>query len=207
VSLSDEELIERIVRRGDSESFRTLVERYQAYIFTFMYRSIGDRGAAEDLAQETFVAVYRTLASFRGESKFSTWLYRIAANVLHDELRRRKRRRFPLIWKIGERREEQAIEETAAEQDDEPEQSFLRMEERETVAKLFAKLPEKYRTILTLYYFNRLTAPDIATVVGLNVKTVETRLSRGRQRLKQLWTEEEHRDEQAQPVRCESPAG
>ncbi|WP_199624745.1 RNA polymerase sigma factor [Paenibacillus alkalitolerans] len=191
--VSDEQLVERIVRGEDTGLFRDLVERYQSYVFTFMYRSIGDRGAAEDLAQETFIALYRSLGSFRGDAKFSTWLYRVAANVLHDELRRRKRRRFPLLWGMKGRSEMPAEE--AAERDEGPETSVIRSEERETLASLFVRLPEKYRAILTLYYFNRLTAADIAAVTGLPVKTVETRLARGRQRLKQLWTEEEQRYE------------
>lgn len=192
MSATDEQLIESIARGGDSGLFRVLVERYQSYVFTFMYRSIGDRGAAEDLAQETFIAVYRSIGAFRGEAKFSTWMYRIAANVLQDELRRRKRRKFPLLW--ARRASEQEIEEAAG-PDDGPEPSFLRSEERETVGKLFTLLPEKYRTILTFYYFNRLSTSEISAVLGLPVKTVETRLARGRQRLKQLWTEEENRHE------------
>lgn len=189
---ADEQLVESIVQGGDPGLFRVLVERYQAYIFTLMYRSIGDRGAAEDLTQETFMAVYRSIASFRGDAKFSTWLYRIAANVLHDELRKRKRRRIVYFWqKDGA----DGKKEPPAGPEDEPEQSFLRSEQLETIGRLLIQLPEKYRAILTLYYFNRINTAEIAVICSVPVKTVETRLARGRQRLKQLWTEEENRYE------------
>ncbi|WP_274365464.1 RNA polymerase sigma factor [Paenibacillus thermotolerans] len=190
---TDEQLVESIVQDGDSGLFRVLVERYQAYIFTLMYRSVGDRGTAEDLAQETFISVYRSIGSFRADAKFSTWLYRIAANVLHDELRRRKRRRLAYFWAKDSGDGERA--EPPASPEDEPEQSFLRTEQTETIGRLFVLLPEKYRVILTMYYFNRINTAEIAAILSVPVKTVETRLARGRQRLKQLWTEEDNRDE------------
>lgn len=94
--LTDEEWVEQI-RQGHAEAYRYLVERHKNYVYTLIYRMVGHRETAEDLSQEVFLKAYRSLAQYRGEAKFTTWLYRLTTNLVTDYLRERKRRPME-VW-------------------------------------------------------------------------------------------------------------
>lgn len=179
-SLSDNELVEAI-RRGDREAYRILIERHKSYVFTLVLRMVDHRETAEDLAQETFIKVFRSLEHFRGDAKFTTWLYRLTVNLVKD-YRRAQARRPVENWLdrmkdwIGSRSEQ-------------PEEQAVLREERRSVQDLVAELPEKYRIIITLYHFRQLSYQEIAEIMQIPVKTVETRLYRGKAMLKEKWLE------------------
>lgn len=179
--LTDDDLVDR-VRQGSQEAYRILVDRHKAYVFTLIYRKVGQRETAEDLAQEVFIKLYRSLDRFRGESAFATWLYRLTVNAVTDYLRTKRRRPLEAVidqvkgWFAADRRQE-------------PEQRFLAEEERDTMAKLLLKLPAKYRDVIDLYHYKQMTYQEIALLLQLPVKTVETRLYRGKAMLKELWLE------------------
>ncbi|TDF94182.1 RNA polymerase sigma factor [Paenibacillus piri] len=178
--LTDEQLVDQI-RQGDKEAYRVLVERHSQYIYTLVYRMIEHRETAEDLTQDIFIKLYRSLGQFRGDAKFTTWLYRLTVNLVTDYRRSQRRKPYEAVldkvkgW-FGNRQEE-------------PEAMALQKEEQETVQRILAGLPDKYRLILYLYHFKQLSYQEIAEVTQLPLKTIETRLYRGKALLKQKWQE------------------
>ncbi|MCR8635865.1 MULTISPECIES: RNA polymerase sigma factor [Paenibacillus] len=178
--LTDEQLVDQI-RQGDEEAYRFLIERHSQYIYTLVYRMVEHRETAEDLTQDIFIKLYRSLGQFRGDAKFTTWLYRLTVNLVTDFRRSQRRKPYEAIldkvkgW-MGKRQEE-------------PEAMALQKEEQETVQRLLAELPDKYRLILYLYHFKQLSYHEIAEATQLPLKTIETRLYRGKALLKQKWQE------------------
>ncbi|MFE5323377.1 RNA polymerase sigma factor [Paenibacillus sp. NPDC056579] len=178
--LTDEQLVDRI-RQGDEEAYRFLIERHKNYIYTLVYRMVEHRETAEDLTQEIFIKLYRSLVHFRGDAKFTTWVYRLTVNLVTDYRRAQHRKPYEAIldkvkgW-FGSRQEE-------------PEAVALQKEEQQTVQKLLSELPDKYRLILYLYHYKQLSYQEIADVTQLPLKTIETRLYRGKALLKQKWQE------------------
>lgn len=173
---SDVELIER-VRKGETRCFADLVSRYQDPVFGMALRFVrGDRDA-EDIAQEAFLRAYRGLEGFKGDAKFSTWLYRITWNLCADWLRRNRRPgRSPV-----------AIEEAAELADGrvDLEQGLLADEEKRKVREALDGLDDRYRGVLILLYYQKMSYDQIAAVLGVPMKTVETRVYRARKLLRQ----------------------
>ena len=173
---SDGELVER-VRKGETRCFADLVHRYQDPVYGMALRFVrGDRDA-EDIAQEAFLRAYRGLEGFKGDSKFSTWLYRITWNLCADWLRRNRRPgRSPV-----------AIDEAAELADGrvDLEQGLLADEEKRKVREALDGLDDRYREVLILLYYQKMSYDQIAAVLDVPMKTVETRLYRARKLLKE----------------------
>ena len=174
--MTDEQIIGR-VRGGETRVFGELVQRYQDPVFGMALRLLGGRGDAEDVAQEVFLRVYRGLDSFKGEAKFSTWLYRITYNLCADWLRRNSRadRRAAMI--------EEAVE--VADGRVNLEEGILESETRDKVRRALNGLDERYRNVVVLLYYQKMSYEQIAAVLELPMKTVETRLYRARKLLRE----------------------
>ena len=180
MTLTDDMLIEKS-KQGDLEAFDLLVYRYEGKIYNMAYRFMGNHADAGDLAQETFIRLYKSLPTFRGESGFLTWLYRICANACRDELRRQKRR--PNIsWE-----EISCGAETANRSNNEPlpEEILERQELKATIQSCLDSLSEEHRLILVLREIQELSYDEIARVLDCTMGTVKSRLSRARLALKE----------------------
>ena len=178
---TDEQLIDQI-RQGNQEAYRILVDRHKNYIYTLLFRELGHRETAEDLAQEVFIKLYRYLPHFRGESKFTTWMYRLAINTLTDYRRSQQRKPLTsLIDSIKSRFRSPAEEE--------PEERLVLKEEQLEVQKVLSKMKDNYRIILELYHMRQLSYQEIADILEIPIRTVETRLYRAKQQFERLWTE------------------
>jgi RNA polymerase sigma-70 factor (ECF subfamily) len=170
--VDDTELVQR-AQRGDEFAFEQLVRRHQRYVFNVAYRVLNDYAEAEDITQEAFVRAWRGLPGFRGQARFTMWIYRIVHNLCLNRLpglRRELLRTEPL---------EEALAAPA------PSQAEL-VEVRERVAFLHAQLdqlPEKYRLVLTLRYLQHLSYDEIAAALDLPVGTVKTHIHRARRLL------------------------
>jgi RNA polymerase sigma-70 factor, ECF subfamily len=173
---SDGELIER-VRKGETRCFADLVSRYQDPVFGMAQRFVRGERDAEDIAQEAFLRAYRGLEGFKGDAKFSTWLYRITWNLCADWLRRNRT--------TGRRT--LAIDDAADLADGrvDLEQGVLVEEEKRKVREALDGLDDKYRGVLILLYYQKLSYDQIAAVLDVPMKTVETRLYRARKLLKE----------------------
>ncbi len=171
---SDEELVTRSIG-GDPESFNQLVLRWERPIYALAYRVIGREEDARDVCQETFLRAFRALNGFRGQAKFSSWLYRIALNLCRDWVRRE--RRTPLVQAPDEldALELAAVHEPAPSVED----LVARRELTRVVEQAMARLPEEQRTAIILKEYHELTFQEIADLVGCPLSTVKTRLYQG----------------------------
>jgi len=181
LALDDLELVARS-KAGDLKSFEELIVRYEKKVFTFAYRFMGNYADAGDLAQETFIRVYQSLASFRGEGSFAAWLYRICANVCRDELRRRSRRKNVSLDEIVSR---PAGGECAVGVFRSPEEAVMEGELQRTVQSCLNDLPDEYRLVLVMREFYGLSYHEIAAALDISPGTVKSRLNRGRRALRE----------------------
>jgi RNA polymerase sigma-70 factor (ECF subfamily) len=171
---TDEELVAKSIR-GDADSFNELILRWERPIYALAYRTIGREEDARDVCQETFLRAFRALPGFRGQAKFSSWLYRIALNLCRDWIRRE--RRTPVVQPP----EDVDLLELAAAS--EPSESIEDLVARQDLSRLveraMALLPEEQRTAIVLKEFHGLTFQEIAELVGCPLSTVKTRLYQG----------------------------
>lgn len=178
--LSDEELV-RSFLDGDQAAFEELVDRYQPTIMNLAYRLLGNRADAADVCQEVFLILLRKLHSFRGEAKFSTWLYRVAMNACHDHARRSRHHLSLADSPDDEMPEmEQRLPDEGAES---PESSMEREEIRRRVQEAIVRLPFKFRQVIYLHDISGYDYKEVAEILGINLGTVKSRLNRARNRL------------------------
>ncbi len=174
LTITDEELVARSMD-GDVDSFNQLIRRWERPIYALAYRTLGREDDARDVCQETFLRAYRAINGFKGQAKFSSWLYRIALNLCRDWMRRQ--RRTPVV----QMPEDVDISELAAAHG--PSESIEtlvgRREIGRAVAAAMAKLPEEQRTAILLKEYHGLTFQEIAEMQGCPLSTVKTRLYQG----------------------------
>lgn len=179
--LSDHSLLEA-TREGHEAAFAELVRRYRNQITNYVYRMVSDYETAVDIAQETFLRVYRAADRYHTSYAFSTYIYRIATNLAISELRRRKRRRLISLTYFFHSHEGQSQNLELDPSDNCPLQdtTLVEDERRNAVARAIATLPEKYRAPLILRDVEGLCYDDIAKILKLSVGTVKSRINRGR---------------------------
>ena len=179
--LADGELVQTAVA-GREASFEELVRRYQRPIAAYVYRMVGDYDSALDLTQEVFIKVYNSLARYRSEFKFSTWIYKIAHNAAIDHLRRHAVREQALTGSVDGERREVAIESRRPT----PEQESERRERRLEIESVVQLLQASYRELIVLRHSHDLSYDEIAEVTGLPLGTVKNRLFRAREAMRDL---------------------
>ena len=180
-TLADGELVLTAVS-GREAAFEELVRRYQRPIASYVYRMVGDYDAALDLTQEVFIKVYNSLARYRSEFKFSTWIYKIAHNTAIDHLRRHTVRDQIMTSGGDGTRSEIAIESRRLT----PEQESEREERRSEIESVVQSLPAAYRDLIVLRHSHDLSYDEIAEVTGLPLGTVKNRLFRAREAMRDL---------------------
>jgi RNA polymerase sigma-70 factor (ECF subfamily) len=171
---SDEELVARS-RGGDADSFNELILRWERPIYALAYRVIGREEDARDVCQETFLRAFRALPGFKGQAKFSSWLYRIALNLCRDWMRRQ--RRAPVVQMP------EGVDPIELASERGPVESIETLVERrelsEVVAEAMALLSEEQRTAIILKEYHGMTFQEIADLQGCPLSTVKTRLYQG----------------------------
>jgi RNA polymerase sigma-70 factor (ECF subfamily) len=190
MTLTDEELVAR-AKTGDLESFNQLVSRWERPIYALAYRTLGREEDARDVVQEAFLRAYRGLKGFKGEAKFSSWLYRITLNLCRDWSRRE--RRAPIV-QVPEGTDPVELADERVQTSESVEELVARREMSEAVAKAMAELPEEQRTAILLKEYHGLTFQEIAGMLDCPLSTVKTRLYQGlsvlRRRLERRQAEE-----------------
>ena len=174
--IEEKDLIRR-AGQGDSDAFRQLVETYQAPVYRLALRMCGgDAALAEDAAQEAFLAAWRGLPRFRGDSRFSTWLYRLTTNAAIDWLRREKRHRGM----------DDVTELELPDDGPGPQDQAEQAETQQTVRRALGQLSEEHRQVLLLRYMQELDYAEIAAALEISEGTVKSRISRAKMRLREL---------------------
>ncbi len=176
------ELVERS-KGGDLSAFEELVVMYQKQIYNLGYRMMGSEEDACDIAQEAFLKAFKSIRKFNSKSSFGTWVYRIAVNVCIDELRKRKKvKLYPVAHNDNpEDRGYKLITDTG----DLPEEQMERREVRRQVQQAIGRLGEEHRIIIILRDIKGKSYQEIADILGLNIGTVKSRISRARISLKE----------------------
>ena len=172
------------VAKGDLSAFREIVERHQNPLLNYIYRYTGDRAAAEDIAQEVFLRVFKTAKRYRPLSSFKTWLFRIATNLCLNELRDNKIYRSTLdIFELNE-----AGFVALAEKRPSPIRELENRELSSTLKKALKSLPEKQRVALLLHKYSGFSYFDISQIMNCSISAVESLIHRARQSLRKQLT-------------------
>jgi len=173
------------VKRGDRAAFAALVEKYKQPLFNFVFRTLRDEAETEDVAQNTFLQVWKSRARYERTAKFSTWLFTIARNLCLNEIRRRSR--HPA----------ESLEETHAEHEDQPQRQYedkkiflptetaLHGELARKIEEALAELPENQRTAILLCRQDELSYEEIAKVLDCSLSATKSLIHRGREALKE----------------------
>ena len=165
----DQYYIKQIIE-GDTNAFTVLVNRYKDLVFTLTLRMLKNREEAEEVAQDTFIKVYKSLNRFKGDSKFSTWIYKIAYNTSLDRLKKNKNKLNNVVINEFTAHEVKTIDNALGKLENE--------EKKQAIKKCLDMLPSDDAFLLTLYYYEELTLEEISKTIGLTPNNVKVKLFR-----------------------------
>jgi len=190
VGLSDDEVLAKRASKGDIKAFETLVSRYEKSLYNLAFRMVSNSQDAMDIVQDVFLKTFRALPKFRGESKFSTWVYRVCINACLDLLRKIQRNEMysldePVMLKDSSIRRE--VEDTAKSTEDIVETRFL----GERVLEILNDLDPVYRAVIILCDVQGYSYREAAEILEVSLGTVKSRLHRGRNLVRRLLNPEQ----------------
>ncbi|MFH1372818.1 MAG: sigma-70 family RNA polymerase sigma factor [bacterium] len=177
----DTELIAKALN-GSQPAFRGLAERHRASVFHIVFKIVRDNETAQDLVQETFMKAFSSLASYRPEYRFSTWLYKIAANCSIDHLRKKRIQALSLDRQFDDKNGGRSLE--VADYSYHPGRDLERKEQRIGIEEAIASLPPKYREVIIYRHKDDKSYEEIAELLGIPIGTVKARIFRARELLK-----------------------
>jgi len=181
--IPSEDLMARIAK-GDDDAFEILVNRHQTSVLNLIYRFIGDRTQAKDLAQEVFVRVWQAAKSYEPKAKFTTWLYQITANLCFNELKSSRRKKW-FSFHQSDEHSMNTIEETLSDSAPSAEDLLLEKERSRQISDALRALPDNQRMALILKRYDALSYVEIARIMGCSVSAVESLLVRAKRTLQE----------------------
>jgi RNA polymerase sigma-70 factor, ECF subfamily len=184
--LPSEDLMLKIAG-GDEYAFRILVERHQTSVLNLIYRFVGDRTKSQDLAQEVFLRVWQAAGRYEPKAKFTTWLYRIAANLCLNELKTSRRKRWLRFFQ-GDTDEQRVGEDDLSDGSPSPEDILLAAEQSRRITDALQQLPENQRLAVILRRYDDLSYEEIARILGCSISAVESLLVRAKRNLQEKLT-------------------
>ena len=173
-TIPDQHYIDKILQ-GETNAFAGLVDRYKNMIFTLALKMVKNREEAEEVAQDTFIKAYNSLNKFKGDSKFSTWIYRVAYNTCLDRLKKNKKEDLNI-----------SIDEFSAHLIKTMNNALSALEDKErkqTIQNCLNLLPREENFLLTLFYFEDQSLEEIGKIMNINANNVKVKLFRSRQKL------------------------
>lgn len=183
--MTDEEKLIKRAQEGDVSAFEALVEEHQQRIFNLAYRMAGNPDDASDMSQEALIKIFRNIGKFKGESKFSTWIYRVATNTCLDEMKKLKRRQtYSLDSEIE--MDEGGVKVEVEDTGPTPETSAETRELKGAINEAIAQLSEEHRQVIILRDINGFAYEEIAQVLSCSLGTVKSRVSRARKQLQKI---------------------
>ncbi len=190
---ADERLLIKRLQERDERAFRQMVDEHQGRVFSLLVRMIGNASEAEDLMQEVFIQVFKSIDQFRGDAKLSTWLYRIAANTCKNRLKYLDRRSYQKTGELDEGADGQGgagATAIGAARILEPDRLLEGQQLDKIVQDAIATLDEDHKLLIVLRDMQDLSYEEICEVTGLNEGTVKSRLHRARMALKEKLTKQ-----------------
>lgn len=183
---NDEDLVS-LIKKGDRDAFNMLVEKYQSKVINIAFGMLSSREDAYDAAQEVFIRLYKNIGSFKGNSAFSTWIYKITANICTDMLRRRMR--SGNVISLSADTEEGTAKIDIRDESPTPEEHAQSTELQRLVRRAISELPDDYRDVIVLFDLMGMSYDEISEIVKCPIGTVKSRLSRARNLLKKKLSE------------------
>ncbi len=183
--MGEAELVRR-AKDGDMAAFEQLISNYQMKIYHIAYHMLSNEQDAEDAAQEAMIKAYRYLGSFKEESGFYTWIYRITHNICLDMLRRRKRSLTHETDLVKKDQDGQEAELQIVDAKPQPEEQLMRQQVQNEMQNAIAELKENYRVVLVMRDIEGMSYDDIAAVLEISAGTVKSRLNRARENLRKI---------------------
>jgi RNA polymerase sigma-70 factor, ECF subfamily len=181
--IENEELMARIAE-GDEYAFQILVERHQRSVLNLIYRFLGDRIKSQDLSQEVFLRVWQAARDYKPKAKFTTWLYRIAANLCLNELKASRRKKWPQFFQT-DTDEQRAGENDLSDSSPSPEDLLLSRERSLQITNALQSLPENQRMAFILKRYDDLSYEEIGRILNCSVSAVESLLVRAKRNLQE----------------------
>lgn len=175
----DDLVLVELVRKGDTAAFDELVSRYENKVYRLAIKLTRNEALAEEVLQEVFIRVYEKLDTFRGESAFSSWLYRIAANACFAKLNLEKKHQHADLDEITPQAE-QALRELQEAGPEAPDRSLLSREALEVINRSIERLPEDFRVVILMRDVEGMDNEEVARILDLSVPAVKSRLHRAR---------------------------
>jgi len=175
-NLSDQEIIDS-VRKGNDSDYSIIINRYKNKAFSMLKRMLKNDFEAEEVLQDCFLKAYKSLVNFKGESKFSTWFYRIVYNTALTRLSSQKRKTES---------EMTSVEDHFNLESEYGSDEFEKKDVNQLIHDTISKLPERYSAIITMFYLNEMTIDEISGVMGITVTNVKVMLHRSRNSLRDL---------------------
>jgi len=169
------------ITQGDAVSFAVLVDRYKDLVYTLAFRMLKSREEAEEVSQDVFLKVFKSLSKFKGESKFSSWIYRITYNACLDKIRKQKRE--PIVVTIDEFTEHQVNT------IDNALDKLVEKEHKQLIQDCLQLLPSDVGFLLTLYYFEEQSIEEISKIIGISNTNVKVKLFRSRKKMASILRE------------------
>ncbi len=177
------ELLVKKAQKGDSSALEELLFAYEKRVYNIAYRYMGSEADAYDMAQEALIKIYKRIRAFKGDSSFSSWVYRVTVNTCLDGLRKMKKNVVSL---------ETAVENGASFKDERsstPEESALRQERQNDIQEAINTLSADHKSVIVLRDINGLSYDEVAKCLSVSVGTVKSRINRARQKLKEILIE------------------
>jgi RNA polymerase sigma-70 factor, ECF subfamily len=184
--LDNEEVLVAEARAGNAESFAALINQYDRHIYRLALNITGNQEDAEDVLQDSFLKAYTNLGQFQGNSRFYTWLVRIAVNEALMKLRKRRGTSWVSLDEPVETEDRSVMPQEIADWADNPEESYARAELQDILNQTMQKLEPQFRTVFVLRDMENLSTEETAKMLGLSVPAVKSRLLRARLKLREL---------------------
>jgi len=189
--MDEKEIIIKI-KKGDSEAFREIIQTYKRVVYNHAYTYLRNQQDAEDATQEIFINTFNNIKNFRGDSKISTWIYRITVNVCKNKLKQLQRQRAPIIDEVypGDEEENKQLE-IKDKEEKKPDSIVITNEKRNMIFKRISELSNDQRDILIMRDINALSYEEIAKTMKLSVSAVKSKLFRARDNLRDKFKKDE----------------
>ncbi len=160
---------------GDTQAFAVLVDRYKDLVFTLAIRMLKNREEAEEVSQDTFIKVYKALPKFKGDSKLSTWVYKVAYNTCLDRIKKNNRRQSEVAIDSYTENQIKTLDNALSDLEEK--------EQQQTIQDCLQQLASKDSFLLTLFYYEELSLEEISQIVNMEANTVKVNIHRARKRL------------------------
>ena len=178
MTINQESILVQSILNGNTANFAQLVDQYKDLVYTLAVRMLKNKEEAEEVSQDAFIKIYKSLKSFKGDSKLSTWIYKITYNCCLDQLKKNKKHLNDVPITENNYNEIDTIDNAL--------EGLKKTEKQELIRSCVYQLPEESSAIITLFYFDELSLDEISKITGIEANTVKVRLFRARKKLAQI---------------------